>query len=105
MPYEITEDMIIENIKTVAARIGAKRLSWRQYNQHGSFAWRHLIRRRFQWRVLVEKAGLLEGRKGRPKAVRVPCRYGCGRMSREHRTVCKTCRNRLIRQSRGMVTQ
>lgn len=100
--FEITWEMAISNVQTVARRLGVSRMSYRLYEQHGSFSGR-VLQRKFGWPRLVEACGLLPGRSGRPRADRRSCMQACGRlaMTTPGCHSCRTCVRRVARQSQG----
>lgn len=101
--FEITYDMAMENIRTVAARLQVTRLSRRLYEREGSFAVRALERKFGGWATVVKAAGLQCGTMGRPKAMRRPCMEGCGRASMTVGRHCWDCVRRMRRQASGAV--
>ena len=101
--FEITREMAIANLRTVASRLGVAVLSMRLYAQHGSFSV-DAIQRRHGWAELVREAGLQSGGVGgRPKQPRRWCLQECGRLSmswpRWH--LCRTCYRKSERARRG----
>lgn len=99
--FEITFQMAVENLRTVAQRLGVDRLSRRQYCLHGSFHSRNLTKK-WSWRVLCHAAGLRECHAGRPRKARRVC-LDCER--RQSRTVgpyCRTCQRRMCRLAGGL---
>jgi hypothetical protein len=104
--FEITREMAVENVRTVAKRLGVVRLSTRQYEREGSFSVRP-IQRKFGWNAVCEEAGLMVNAQcqGMAPRLRKPCTQDCGRLSmafpRWH--LCRTCDRRMKRQAKGMV--
>lgn len=100
--FEITFEMAVENIRTVAARLQVASLSLRQYREHGSFS-ADAIARRHGWRNVIQAAGLIHAANGRRRQSRRLCSQECGRVSmtwpRWH--LCRTC-FRKIERLRGM---
>lgn len=96
--FEITLEMAIANLRTVATRLGVTQLSSRLYGREGSFNSRTL-EQRWGWARLCTLAGLLSGGNGgRRKRIRKPCMQQCGRMNYSLLSHCRTCWRRIQRQ-------
>ena len=95
--FEITRDMALENILTVAKRLGVSVLSYRDYQANGSFSAR-AITRKWSWVKLCQLAGIQPGINGRPRRGVVSC-LQCGKTSSRHH--CKVCRRRINRLAMG----
>lgn len=65
---QITLDMAVENVRTVASRLGVKKLTNRQYDREGSFGVRTLAVR-WGWRNICALAGVGCGEQCRPYSV------------------------------------
>jgi hypothetical protein len=96
--FEITQDMAIENIKTVCTRFGVTVLTRTMYDEHGSFAIR-AIERKWGWVPLCQLAGVQSGMAGKPRATWKPCRECNVRLSTSR--YCHTCSRRIRRQNQG----
>lgn len=95
--FEITREMAIENIRRVMQRVGLTTISWRLYDQHGSFSAR-VIQRKFGWTQILAEAGIHSAANGRRKKSRQACMQTCGRLSMTTGRHCRTCRRRILRQ-------
>ena len=94
--FEVTLDMAVENIRTVAQRLGVTALSQRQYCAHGSFHSRSLTKK-WAWTMLCALAGLASQLPGRRRQPRKPCIECNVRMSRTIGRLCRTCVSRMHR--------
>lgn len=100
--FELTREMVVENIRTVAKRLGVQRLSYWDYTDHGSFSPR-AITRKWAWSELCQEAGIQSGTAGRPAAVRKVC-FECEvRMTMTNSRYCRTCADRMKRNSGGFI--
>ena len=95
--FEITQDMAVSNMQTVANRLGITQLSSRLYAREGSFNVRTLIEK-FGWARLIALAGLTVGTHGRKRRIRKPCIQQCGRTNYSLLSHCRTCWRRIQRQ-------
>ena len=102
--FEITFDMAVSNVRTVAARLQVGRLSLRQYKQHGSFCGDTLCRK-FGWMRLAAAAGIQAGEHKRPVSPRRLCSQDCGRQSMTYPRwhLCRTCARRVRRTEMSAV--
>jgi hypothetical protein len=98
--FELTRDMVVANIKAVAARLGVDRLSYWTYEDHGSFAAR-AITRKWKWSELCTEAGIGGGVNGRPTSVRKTCFECETRTAMGKSRYCRTCTDRMKRNSGG----
>jgi len=100
--WEITYEMAVANVQTVAARLNVTRLSLRQYEAEGSFCADTLCRK-FGWTALVTAAGLQPGLRQRPRNARRLCSQDCGRVSMAYPRwhLCRTCMQRIQRNESG----
>lgn len=96
--FEITQDMAIENIKTVCARLGVTVLTRMLYDEHGSFSIRSL-ERKWGWAPLCQLAGVQSGTAGKSRATWKPCRECNVHLSTSR--YCHACSRRMKRQSQG----
>ncbi len=97
--FEITQEMAVENIRTVSLRIEAETLTRRLYELHGSFSIR-AIERKWTWAGICLMAGVVCGVRGSKKKTRKLC-IDCQAETCQYH--CETCRKRIKRQSRGMI--
>lgn len=98
--FEVTLEMALENLRTVAARLGRTSLSHRQYDREGSFSARNL-ERAWGWATLYQLAGLSTGIHGCPRKARRPCMECDVRLSRTIGRLCRTCHRRICALDRG----
>ena len=100
--WEITMDMAVCNLLTVAARLQTPVVSMRLYAAHGSFNADTLCRK-FGWTALQAAAGLPVSRRGRPRAARRLCSQDCGRESMAYPRwhLCRTCARKIGRTEAG----
>lgn len=99
--FELTREMIVENIKVVAQRLGITRLSYWDYEEHGSFSPRAAVRK-WSWRELCAEAGVATGKAGRPVIERKVC-FECEvRATMTNSRYCNTCAKRMQRNSGGL---
>lgn len=96
--FEITQDMAIENIKTVCVRLGVTVLTRMMYEEHGSFSYR-AMERKWKWATLCELAGVQSGMAGKPRVARTICRECNVHLSTTR--YCHVCSRRMKRQSQG----
>lgn len=96
--FEITQDMAIENIKTVRARLGVTTLTKLLYDEHGSFSIRS-IERKWGWSHICALAGVESGSAGKKKSCWQACRECLVRLATGR--YCLTCLGRMKRNSRG----
>lgn len=96
--FEVTLEMAVENLRTVAQRLGVSSLSLRQYEQHGSFSG-SAIARRHGWAKLLRASGLTDAPNGRRRRPRKLCSQQCGRLSMTYPDwfLCRTCKRRMLR--------
>ena len=107
--FEITQDMAIENIRTVFQRIGGKMLTRKLYQEHGSFAIR-AIERKWGWVGICKLAGVPCGVRGSKKAEWHACHDCQGKLTVDRfRGVassrywyCYGCRKKHRRNSGGI---
>lgn len=99
--FEITQDMAIENIKTVFARIGCTEFSRRLYDQHGSFCIR-TIERKWGWRAICELAGVPCGVRGSKKLVWHTCPQCEKHLVSSRFRYCYGCRKTMKNRSGGL---
>lgn len=98
--FEITFEMAVANITTVAQRLGVTVLSCRQYCQHGSYHSRNLTKK-WTWRTLCAATGILSiSRSGRPRKARRICTECEQRLSQTIGRQCRTCRRRIVKLAR-----
>jgi hypothetical protein len=101
--FELTQDLIVSNIRTVMARIGAETLSRRDYDEHGSFSSRAIVRKFGGWERVCELAGIPRARNGRPPKARRICTQCRKWPSTTVSPHCEVCVKRIRRQSRGQL--
>lgn len=99
--FELTREMVVENIKTVADRLGVDRLSYWAYQDHGSFSAR-AITRKWKWSDLCIEAGISGGRAGRPADTKKLCFECNARLTIRNSRYCQTCTDRMRRNSGGL---
>lgn len=97
--FELTQEMVIENIRTVCARIGVTTLTRMLYDEHGSFSYR-AIERKWKWAAICQLAGVQSGKAGKPRAVRRTCRE-CESRVTTRLYYCQVCVNKMRRHSQG----
>ncbi len=100
---EITLEMLIHDVRCVAARLGIRRVTLPLYQREGSFAISRRLRQRTQltWRGLCEAAGLFAPNKGARWLDKRPCRR-CGKekcWNGPGDWYCKVCRRALRRRT------
>jgi hypothetical protein len=100
--FELTRDMVIENVLTVMKRIGAETLSRRDYDEHGSFSSRAIVRK-WKWAEVCRMAGIPQAKAGRPGVARRTCTQCHRHPSMSISRHCELCYKRINRQSRGML--
>ena len=69
LSIQITLDMAAENIRTVAQRLGVRKLTVKQYETEGSFSARTLTSR-WGWKNLCALAGIGCGEQHQPYSVK-----------------------------------
>lgn len=100
--FEVTLDMAVDNLRTVATRLGCTVLSRRAYEREGSFSARNL-ERAWGWARLCQLAGLSTGSAGCPRKPRRPCMECEVRLSRTIGRLCTTCHRRITKLAEGML--
>lgn len=98
--FEVTLDMAVENLRTVAARLQQTSLSRREYNREGSFCARAL-ERKWGWKTLCRLADLALCQAGRPRKPRRICMECEHRLSKTTGPLCRTCHRRICVHDRG----
>lgn len=97
---EITLEMAVANVRTVAERLRMTQLSVRLYDKHASFSARAFTRR-WRWSYVCRLAGVNMGRLqgGRPRKPRRTCMECETRQSETIGPHCRTCKRRIRSQS------
>ena len=100
--FELTKEMVIENMRTVVNRLGLTRLSHMMYEDHGSFSTR-AITRKWKWSELCAEAGIGSGVNGRPAVEKKACFECKTRVAMANLRYCRTCTDRMKRNSGGFL--
>jgi hypothetical protein len=81
-------------------RIGAVTLSRRDYDEHGSFSSRAIVRK-WKWAEVCKMVGMVQAKSGRPASARTICTQCHRHPSMSISRHCEVCYRRINRQSRG----
>lgn len=99
--FELTQEMVIHNIKTVATRIGCKEITRRIYDQNGSFCIR-TIERKWGWKTICALAGIQCGVKGSRKLEWRKCLQCENHLASSRYRYCYGCRKTMKNRSGGI---
>lgn len=101
--FEVTQEMAIENIRIVYARLGYPPMMTRRlYDLHGSFAAR-VMDRKWSWIGICQLAGVPCGVRGSKKKERHQCPRCEKREATDFGRYCGNCRKDINRLAQGML--
>lgn len=100
--FELTQDMVIQNIQTVVARIGCTQISRNLYDRHGSFCIR-TIERKWGWKTICGLAGVQCGVRGSRKLEWHLCPQCERHLASSRFRYCGGCRKTMRNRSGGDV--